>query len=144
MQGNCSDPDIFTDFNLEPEESNGLLPLKPFQCMLIIDETWLFVNGGAIWVDNLYLRVIRRHKRLPSVAFITAGKSMDVHVTMLGRRPSHVTNTVSTRGISRSDIFATNITFQGDPHGTSATAVTTSIKQVSIYIDGVALAPCLL
>lgn len=111
--------------------------------MLIIDETWLFVNGGAVWVDNLYLRVVRHHKRLPSVAFITAGKAVDVHVTLTGPREAHDTNALSTLGLSRSDIFATNVTFQGDPHGTSATAVTTSIKQVSVYIDGASLNSCL-
>lgn len=56
MQGNCSNPDPAAALGLSAEDAASLLPLKPFQCMLITHEPWLNVRGGNVWVDNLYLR----------------------------------------------------------------------------------------
>lgn len=59
VQGNCSNPDPASVLGLSVEDAAGLLPLKPFQCLLITHESVLSVNAGNVWVDNLYLRAAR-------------------------------------------------------------------------------------
>lgn len=55
VQGNCDDHAPASSLNLTAADASRLLPLKPRQCVLVVDDTWLMVNGGTVWLDNLYL-----------------------------------------------------------------------------------------
>ena len=55
VQGNCSSPNVATVAGLTLEERANLLPLKPRQCVVIVPGTFLTVEDGQVWLDNLYL-----------------------------------------------------------------------------------------
>ena len=91
----------------------ALLPLKPFQCMLLLPDTFLAVEKGHIWVDNLYLRfkprpqqVLHDLRRTPS--FITVGRLLQNYVAYDYTPTSHVETPPNT------NLHLTDITFQGD------------------------------
>lgn len=133
-QGNCADSDPVATLNLSAADAADLIPLKPFQCLIIVDETWLFVNDGAVWVDNLYLKLLRRNHWLPNISFITAGLNIGpLAASTTDGKPQAAAQS----GLNRSDAFVTNVTFQGEHHGTAVTAVSATVKYVSVYIDGV-------
>lgn len=104
LQGNCSDPDAAAALGLSPTEAAALLPLKPFQCLVIVDQPFLKHIGGDVLVDNLYLQ-LRRDSVWPGPAFIStlpSSNSLDI-----GRGGLYVTDVTfhaatrgSTRGIS--------------------------------------------
>lgn len=104
LQGNCSDPDAAAALGLSPAEARELLPLKPFQCLVIVDQPFLKHIGGDVLVDNLYLQ-LRRDAVWPGSAFISTlpyTNSLDI-----GRSGLYVTAVTfhaaargSTRGIS--------------------------------------------
>lgn len=120
IQGNCSSPDGAVDgiTILELIDSGELLPLKPFQCLLVVNNAWLMLTG-LVWVDNLYLQL--RRNTNPDVAFISNR----------GRLP-HVDD--------MSRIYVTNVTFQLDASGASAIAnpVGPRARQnaMEVHIDG--------
>lgn len=114
VQGNCSEPDAEAELGLP---AGHLLPLKLRQCLLLMDQSWLVVNKGSIWVDNLYLKLSRTMVQ-PEFAFITAG------VLSLG--PPE---------IDRSDIYVTATTFHGEHRGT-AYGIICEFTEVTIYADG--------
>lgn len=119
LQGNCSDSAAAAALNLTAAEADQLLPIKPFQCLIVVDDTWLMVNNGVVWVDNLHLKIIRRTVQ-PILPFISAGlQSADTP-------------------IGASQIYATNITFQAEHRG-SASAIFVDINEVAVYVDGACL-----
>lgn len=121
-QGNCDVPDGAAALNLPADVAADMLPLKPRQCLLVVSETWLMVNGGHLWVDNLYLKLSRQLAR-PNFVFITAG-ALD------GQQ--------SWPSIRRSDMFITGVTFQGEHRG-SARAIVCDIIAASFLADGAPL-----
>lgn len=131
-QGNCSDPDAAAALNMSAAESAALLPLKPFQCMLVVDTIWLYVNQGAVWVDNLYLKRTRGPVLL-AIPFQFIGAAV--------KPPKPVGRNVRPKlpwdGIGRSDIFVKNVTFQAD-YGGNARAVSSDERWMSMYIEGTA------
>lgn len=84
LQGNCSDPDAAGALGLPADLAEELLPLKPFQCLLVVGEPWLMVNKGSVWVSNVYLKSWR-HTVRPHFAFISVsvpvrtGSQCEVH-----------------------------------------------------------------
>ena len=102
MQGNCSEPDAARALQLADNDAAGLLPLKPFQCLLRTHEPLLTVNNGKVWLDNVYL-LLRRSVVRPRMAFISAGTARQ--------------DEVDPPGIRSSDVYATNVTFHGEPRG---------------------------
>lgn len=125
LQANCTEPDAATALRLSEADAAGLLPLKPFQCLLLVGHTWLMVNSGTMWLDNLYLRLSRTAVQ-PRFAFVQAGLPAPRQARELFRDVS---------------IFATNVTFQserlaGRP-ARSAFAVATYVRHTAVAIDGV-------
>lgn len=116
MQGNCKEPDAGAALSLGDELAQTLLPLKPRQCLIMFRDTWLNANGGALWVDNVYLRFDGRQVES---AFISAG-------------PFHRKDW--TRPV-RSDLYITRVTFHAAPT-TSLAGVYAGVKLASIYIHG--------
>ena len=125
LQGNCSSPNPVDALNLTRDVSDDLLPLKPHQCLLIVSKTWLMVNSGQVWIDNLYLKLSRRQAE-PSFAFVTIGSPY---------RSSAYTFFNSTVG--QSDTYLTGVTFHGEHRG-NARGVHCGVTLSSILVDGMA------
>lgn len=123
LQGNCSDPDAVSALGLSAEEAAGLLPLKPFQCLVIFDDTLLMMNSGKLLIDNLYLLLIRRRSQSPDVDFVVAGGA---HNTVSG--PDEST-------IAGGDLYVTNVTFHGEHRG-YASAVNLEVDDASLVVRG--------
>ena len=120
VQGNCSVPNAVAALDLPPDAFPDLLPLKPRQCLLVVSETWLMVNSGSVWVDNVYLKLSRRLVR-PFFSFITAGA---------------LNGEFQWPRINRSDIYVTATTFHGEHRG-NARGLISDFKGIMIYADGV-------
>ena len=72
VQGNCADADAAAALSLSAADASDLLPLKPRQCLLLFDDTWLIVSSSSLWLDNLYLKLGSR-ARLPHGSFVRVG-----------------------------------------------------------------------
>lgn len=99
LQGNCSNPDVADVLELPAAEAATLLPLKPRQCAILVNETFLMVNGGSLWVDNLYLKSRRTRVSSRHFAFLAAGEET--------KYPLY--------GVQRSDVYVSNVTLQSEP-----------------------------
>eukprot|EP00892_Ulva_mutabilis_P006269 jgi/Ulvmu1/4013/UM188_0003.1 len=126
LRGNCSAPDPAAALDLLPSERAGLLPLKPFQCLIIVDTMWLYVNSGKLWVDNVYLADGRTtfQPQFPAL-FQFIGAAV---------KPQTIEEKDRRLEIGRSDIFVTNVTFQTQHRG-DARAVSSDERQVAMYVD---------
>ena len=122
LQGNCSDSDPVAALGLSVEVYSNLLPLKPRQCLLVVSKTWLMVNSGQIWIDNLYLKLSRRQVE-PSFAFVTIGS------------PSRFTDVTFNSTVGQSDTYLTGITFHGEHRG-NARGVNCDVLLASFLVDG--------
>jgi len=134
VQGNCSQADPVSALDLGNTDSAGLglLPLKPYQCLVIVSKPWLEVTRawqsevadtqGSVWVDNLYLRLSRK-QMYPKFAFITVGRDYG-----------------GSSMESPASAFVTNVTFHAEQahSGTmrSAMAVFTGEWHSQVYLDG--------
>ena len=138
VQGNCSDPDAAAALELPrpgPRDA-PLLPLKPFQCMLLLPDTFLAVEKGRVWVDNLYLKlmpkpqqVLRHLKRTPS--FITAGRRLENSVSDDYNPGSRLENPAKT------NLHLTDITFQGDDtQGARGVYLSGFAAETTVYVSG--------
>ena len=102
VQGNCTTPDGAAALSLTDEDAEGLLPLKPWQCLLVVDDSWLMINSGTLWLHNLYLKLVAgRHRGMS--AFIRAGL-----------------NNAAWRAVNGSDTYVTSVTFHSHPLRTAA------------------------
>ena len=132
LQGNCSEPHTIQTLRLPPEEPQ--LPMKPFQCLLLVPDTFLAVPVGRLWVDNLYLRLHPRSRVLPSLqrtpSFMTLGR----------REPNTRFSDYSFKNDwpDQTELHVTDITFQGDAvrsmHAVKAAAIG---KDTIVYFRGV-------
>lgn len=111
--------------------SADLLPLRPRQCLILVSDTWLMVNKGQVWVDNLYLKLNREAVR-PDFAFITAGSRLVQHASTVGNGEDP--------SIEPSDTFLTGVTFHGEHRG-RARAVACETNLAAFLMDGVCLSP---
>eukprot|EP00892_Ulva_mutabilis_P004141 jgi/Ulvmu1/2099/UM125_0002.1 len=73
IRGACENPDPVAALGLSDADLPvpRLLPLKPYQCLLLIQDSWLAISDGRLWVDNVYLRL--GCKRIGGYAFIYSG-----------------------------------------------------------------------
>eukprot|EP00892_Ulva_mutabilis_P004148 jgi/Ulvmu1/2104/UM125_0008.1 len=106
IRGNCSDPDATTALGLSPAEAAGMLPLKPFQCAVLVHDTFLMMNRGRLLIDNVYL-LLRRTAVVPDMSFIVAG----------GRDNSFSDDSQAIRG---GELVVSNVTFHGEHRGNAA------------------------
>ena len=126
LQGNCSDSDAVEALHLTADVAAHLLPLKPRQCLLVVSQTWIMVNGGHLWIDNFYLK-LSRHLVRPNFAFVTAGAlNAEYHWPQ----------------VSRSITFMTNLTFQGEHRG-NARGIITDVTASAVAVEGADTHPCL-
>ena len=119
MQGNCTDPDPSATLSLSAAESASLLPLRPYQCMVFFHDTFLMVNNGKLWIDNLYLRVSKKQTR-PTMAFISLGRE-DSDPVVTSVSPGHT--------------YVTRTTFQPDGQGTTI-GITADTSDCTLMVDG--------
>ena len=138
VQGNCSNPDAASALDLlKPGPRDApLLPLKPFQCMLLLPDTFLAVEKGRVWVDNLYLKfqpkpqqVLRHFKRTPSI--ITVGRLLQNNVAD-DYSPASKFETPA-----KTNLHLTDITFQGDDtQGARGVYLSGFATESTVYISG--------
>ena len=126
LQGNCADSDAVEALQLTADVAADLLPLKPRQCLLVVSQTWMMVNGGHLWIDNVYLK-LSRHLVRPNFSFVTAGA-----LNAENDWPQ----------VSRSTTFLTGITFQGEQRG-NARGVVTDIASSAVAVEGADAYHCL-
>ena len=119
VQGNCAVSDPVEALELTPDVAADLLPLKPRQCLVVVSQTWLMINSGNLWVDNVYLKLSRRLAR-PNFAFVTAG-ALNAEYTW--------------PNIVRSTTFLTGITFHGEHRG-NARGIIADITAAAVAVDG--------
>eukprot|EP00892_Ulva_mutabilis_P000965 jgi/Ulvmu1/1086/UM106_0002.1 len=118
IRGNCSDPNPAVALGLSADLAPALLPLRPRQCLLLLPDTWLMVNSGTLWLDNLYLRAYRTLAN-PIFTFI-----------QLGARDASQTDSQ----VAASANYITRLTFQPDGRGTTI-GLTADINDISAVVD---------
>lgn len=113
----CADPDPGKALNLSTGDVAGLLPLRPYQCVVLFHDTLLMVNNGNIWIDNVYLKVAKWQAR-PTMSFISIGGEIWEALIKAGQ------------------VFITRVTFQPDGQGTT-NGISADISDASVLIHGV-------
>lgn len=78
-----------------------MLPLKPRQCVVLVPDSFLVINGGSFWVNNLYLK-LQRTAVSRRFAFLSAG---------IANGASDLPE------LTPVDLFVTDTTFQGEHRG---------------------------
>ena len=121
VQGNCDNPDAAASLRLDAGLAADLLPMKPRQCLLVMNQTWLMVNAGNILVDNLYLK-LSRTLYMPTFVFITQG-------ALFGEEEWF--------NIKSSSVYVINVTFHAEDRGCAA-AVSSHQTFNAVYLDGAA------
>lgn len=118
------------------DEDPELLPLKPAQCVLLLPDTFIAMDTGRLWLDNVYVKLTRRVRVLPSLqrvpSFITLGRRES------NREFSDYEDDQRLHPLTRTEIHVTNVTFQGDgvasAHGVLAAGTG---KHTNVFIIGV-------
>eukprot|EP00892_Ulva_mutabilis_P004162 jgi/Ulvmu1/2117/UM127_0002.1 len=118
IRGNCTESNAGAQLGLSTSVFTSLIPMRPRQCLLVVSQTWLMVNAGKLWIDNIYLK-LSRHLVRPNFMFITAGA---------------LNGELTWPLIGRSDIYITRTTFQGEHRG-NARGIISDITGCSIYFD---------
>ena len=124
VQGNCSVANVASSLSLSAEQASTLgqlLPLKPRQCVVVLQDTFLMVNSGSFWLDNVYLIVLRTRLQ-PSLVFIRTGTRISQGGTS-SERMSHVR------------VFVSNVTMQGASRGWSS-GIELGAKSSSLLLEG--------
>lgn len=121
VQGNCSNPDAATALGLTVEEQASLLPLKPRQCVVIVPGTLLTIEGGTVWLDNLYLMLQHTEPKTVSRFVLTddewfpgTGKGM---------------------GADAPELFVTNATLHRQLRG-RVSGFMTNVKASRLFLQG--------
>ena len=87
--------------------------------MVLFHDTFLMVNNGNLWIDNLYLRVSKQLAR-PTMAFINLGRAdSDPFLT----------------SVNPGDTYITRTTFQPDGRGTTI-GITADTSDCTLLVDG--------
>eukprot|EP00892_Ulva_mutabilis_P004151 jgi/Ulvmu1/2107/UM125_0011.1 len=122
IRGNCSDPNPAAALSLRAGLTPALLPLRPRQCLLLLPDTWLMVNSGTLWIDNIYLRASRTRAN-PIFTFI-----------QFGARDASQTDSQ----VGASANYITRLTVQPDGRGTTI-GLTADINDISVVVDSYSL-----
>jgi hypothetical protein len=120
VQGNCANVDANSTAFVEqlPVLTAGRVeypPLKPYQCVLLVNKSFLLVNNGSTWFDNLFLAVAR-NKAVPNMRLLEYGSYLG---EFTGRKQQ---------------TFLTNVTFAGEGRGTMLALGNT--KSSSMLVQG--------
>ena len=129
LQGNCS-MEQSGDAGLQQllvDLVGELLPLKPFQCLLVTDASTFYIrNANGLWFDNIYVGFTEPRRRREFGAFLSAGDRAFLNVN----------------GYSKPiNIFMTNMTVHGHgniKHISQVLSMTPNEQQVSLLIQGTA------
>lgn len=100
LQGNCSGSAAHLQRSTDDVDAPAL-PLKPGQCLLLLDKSALSINDGRLWLDNVYFAAAR-HPPLFDTLAVSAGLSTH------GLQPWSMY-----RQRAPLELYATNVTFQG-------------------------------
>ena len=138
-QGSCKESDPVVDLGLGRGEADEMIALKPAQCIVLIDETWMMVNNGTLWLDNLYVKVSRQ-MAVPGLAFITAGLKYELGEvgtlqSVAGNAAGSVDAHIVHEFLQGSQIYITNLTFHSERER-NAVAVTLETRSASVSISG--------
>ena len=92
-----------TPLGLTVEEQATLLPLKPRQCVVIVPGTFLTVQGGQVWLDNLYLMLHHTVPKALSALVLTdnerlLGRGKDIKEAAPELYVTHATLHIQRRG----------------------------------------------
>ena len=126
LQGRCGSSDPAVDLELAQAEADELIPFNPDQCLILVDTSWLMLNNGSLWLDNVYVKVDRR-RALPGFAFITAG--INTEDTLVWG------HTAQPGLLQPADVYITSVTFHSEWQR-NAIAITTEIPSSSVLISG--------
>lgn len=99
-----------------------MLPLKPRQCLLLVSDNLLTVEGGGLWLDNVYLK-----------AHVAANSPPETTFVIVGLLPNDLA--ISDPNEPTPRVFVTNTTFQALP-GRSYEAVAAGIGALQVYMGG--------
>jgi hypothetical protein len=95
LQGNCTEPvpAVLAKGLYGPP----LLPLKPRQCLIVTShslvQSWLPEPAGAMWLDNLYIRIGDRFTPptfQPEITVVSSGQLYLTRVTIQGNGEARV------------------------------------------------------
>ena len=89
--------------------------------MVLFHDTFLMVNNGNLWIDNLYLRVSKKQAR-PTMAFINLGRADSLADPFL-------------TSVNPGDTYITRTTFQPDGQGTTI-GITADTSDCTLMVDG--------
>lgn len=132
MQGNCSDAEVGRVLSMAAADAASL-PLKPHQCVIVVQEAFLMINSGKFWLENVYLLVLQTHV-LPGLAFVRTGVR---YSNSISREDNYFVN---------ASIYLSNVTMQGTERGWSK-GVELSSRASSLLVQGMLYEPappCLL
>jgi hypothetical protein len=119
LQGNCGARSNITLLKDLEQSTAGRVeypPLKPFQCVLVIDKPFLWNNNATLWLDNLFV-AISRTRVLSDFSILQHGTYQ------------------SPEGVPGRSMYITSSTFVGEGRG-SASALSTFVSSASFYIEG--------
>lgn len=140
VQGNCSNPHAAQALGLHAQRplpqagAEQLLPLKPFQCLLLVPHTAFAAEQGRVWVDNIYFKLHRPGQRVLAparwpVSFIAVGRrSMNYWFSDYGLFGGDPPPT---------ELHVTGVTFQGSsPHSLHGISSAGFGTQTTVYVTG--------
>eukprot|EP00892_Ulva_mutabilis_P004146 jgi/Ulvmu1/2102/UM125_0006.1 len=117
IRGNCTGP--FSALDLDSSLAEELLPQKQGQCLIVVDNSWLMVNSGNLWLDNLYLKGDRHQARAQPLTFIAAGVPPVVE---------------GIDSIEASKVYVTDVTFHSNmARNALAAAFTSNVRLASVF-----------
>ena len=125
MQGRCSASIPAEGLEVTQAEIDGLTAVKPGQCVVLVDNTWLMFNNGTLWLDNVYVKVTRQ-KTVPNFAFITAGVQVGTERDGIGSYSGLISGT---------KVYLTRVTFHSEQQH-NAVAVSAVTPSASFLISG--------
>lgn len=131
VQGNCTDADM-TQVLSAGVTASELLPLKPSQCLLLLPDTFAAMEIGRIWIDNLYLKLHRDSRVLPSLQRTPSLVAVGTHLQRFND-PELLT------GQRHTEVHITDVTFHGDRLTSSHAVLAAGKRELSstgVFIQG--------
>jgi hypothetical protein len=120
MQGNCgasSNVRLLQDLETSTSGRVEYPPLKPFQCVLVIDKPFLLNYNATLWLDSLYV-AISRTRAMSEFAVIQHGNYIFPETAE-----------------GRNSMYITSSTFVGEGRG-NAWAIASHASHSSHLIEG--------
>jgi hypothetical protein len=92
MQGNCgasSNVSLLQDLEKSTSGRVEYPPLKPFQCVLVIDKPFLLNYNATLWLDSLYV-AMSRTRAMSEFAVLQHGN--DIYPAVVEGNPMYITS----------------------------------------------------